>query len=856
MVKIEAVAAVRNDEANELYIVESIHYSPRSLFPSPHAVFQDSTLSPASPAAPVLPLFSLRPPALPLRLLHGLVIGTFACMAVQAQAQTASGTAVMNTAPAQAVPAAYPAAAMPPATRRRGANRERVQADTPAPAPVTGATDQATPSVTVTGSRPSNQIDRQSYDVRADAASTNDSAADALNKIPSVNVDPDGTLSLRGQTNVQVLVDGKPSAMLQGDSRAATLSAMPADDIESIEVINNPGAQFGNEAGGGPILNLVMRRNKRPGGFGSIIANEGVAGRRNAAVSGSYNSGYFGLQGSAYGRRDGRNSVGDAERERLDPATNAFLRSSQLSTSSGLTGAAGFNGAASYNVGAKDTITGNLAYAHNDNSNFGQDRYINYGLDNVADSDYLRTTRRSGATDKTSWGARYDHKGAAPGELFKLDLRVSRADVASDNNYDNTYTLRPPGVLDTRARQANRNSNRIADLTGDLEQPTEQGLIKAGFKTATNKSNVDTQYTNIDPATLAESPNFFRSNRFAYEEDVAALYGSYQMRLGERWSALGGVRGEYTHIELAQITNNIDVKNHYFNAIPSAFLSYKVSDLTTLRFSYAHRIRRPNAGELNPFVVYRDEFNVSSGNPNLKPTATDSFEIGYETRFGNLDTNLRGYYRKDSDLIAERKVFLSDTVLLTTRDNSGTNHAGGLEFTVSGKLAKNLTLNASGNLAYTEQVVTNVLTNVDTRRSAESLSGQGRLNWQVDDFDSIQLAVRGHGRQLTGQGYREPDWTTNLTFRRQITPALSAVLNINDVFNTSKISTITDNDILHETSVRRYDGRLFYVGLAYRFGGVTGNQENRERNGRGGRGGPGMRGPGGGGGGFGGGAGG
>jgi outer membrane receptor protein involved in Fe transport len=713
----------------------------------------------------------------------------------------------------------------------------------PAPAPAPAPGQQATPSVTVTGSRPSNQIDRQSYDVRADAASTNDSAADALNKIPSVNVDPDGTLSLRGQTNVQVLVDGKPSAMLQGDSRAATLSAMPADDIEAIEVINNPGAQFGNEAGGGPILNLVMRRNKRPGGFGSVLANEGVAGRRNAAVSGSYNSGYFGLQGSAYGRRDGRNMHGDAERERLDPATNAFMRSSQLSSSSGLTGAAGVNGAASYNLGSKDTVTANLAYAHNDNNSLAQDRYISYGFDESTTSDYLRTTRRSGATDKSSWGARYDHKGEQAGQLFKLDLRVSRADVASTNNFDNAYTLRAPSLRDSRARQDNSNSNRIADLTGDLEQPTDTGLIKAGFKAATNKSNVDTVYTNIDPVTLDESPNVFRSNRFAYDEDVAALYGSYQMRLGERWSALGGLRGEYTHIELAQITNQIDVRNHYFNAIPSAFLSYKLSELTTVRFSYAHRIRRPNAGELNPFVVYRDEFNVSSGNPTLKPTGTDSFELGYETRFGKLDTNLRGYYRKDSDLISERKIFLSDTVLLTTRDNSGSNHAGGLEFTVSGKLLNNLTLNASGNLAYNELVVTNVLTNTQTRRSAESLSGQARLNWSVTDLDSVQLAVRGHGRQLTGQGYREPDWTTNLTLRRQLTPALSAVININDIFNTSKISTITDNDILHEASVRRFDGRLFYVGLAYRFGGVTGNQERRGP----GQGGRGMRGGGGGG---------
>ena len=172
--------------------------------------------------------------------------------------------------------------------------------------------------------------------------------------------------------------------------------------------------------------------------------------------------------------------------------------------------------------------------------------------------------------------------------------------------------------------------------------------------------------------------------------------------MNERWSVLGGVRSEYTQHELAQLTSAIDVENHYFNT-SRAFLSYKASDLTNIRFSYAHRIRRPNAGDLNPFVVYRDEFNVSSGNPNLKPTDTDSFEIGYESRFGALDTNLRGYYRKDSGLISERKVFISDTVLLTTSDNAGSNQAGGLEFTLSGKVLPNLSLNTSGNLAYTEQ---------------------------------------------------------------------------------------------------------------------------------------------------------
>ena len=129
--------------------------------------------------------------------------------------------------------------------------------------------------------------------------------------MPSVAVDPDGTVTLRGSSNVQILVDGKPSAMLQGENRGAALQAMGADDIESVEVINNPGAQFGNEGGGGPILNLVMRRNRKPGGFGTVNANAGKDGRYNSAVNGSYNEGAWGFQGGLNVRHDGRDSTAE-----------------------------------------------------------------------------------------------------------------------------------------------------------------------------------------------------------------------------------------------------------------------------------------------------------------------------------------------------------------------------------------------------------------------------------------------------------------------------------------------------------------------------------------------------------------
>ena len=704
------------------------------------------------------------------------------------------------------------------------------------------------PSVTVAGERPTNRIDRQVYDVKSDVGSTNGTAADALNNVPSVSVDPDGTVSLRGSTKVQILVDGKPSAMLQGDNRGPALQAMGADDIESVEVINNPGAEFGNEAGGGPILNLVMRRNRKPGGFATVNTNAGTAGRYNGSVNGSYNEGPWGVQGSVNVRHDGRNLTGETSRDQLNPLSNAFFHTGQASSQAGLNEFAGLNSTVNYNLTQVDTLAASINYMHRTNDQRANDRYTQYLSDiNSAEvSDYQRSTVRDGDSRNTAWGARWDHKGTLPGESLKIDLRVSSSLNDSLSNYANMYSVRPPTVLDSKAHQANDNSTRIVDFTGDYERPLAGGTVKTGYKIATNNGAAETDYTDIDPITQAEHFNASRSNNFKLDETVMAMYGSYQMRLNERWGVLGGLRAEYTDIDIDQITGNVEAKNHYINYMPSLFATYKASETANIRFAYAHRIRRPNANELNPYVLYRDELNVSSGNPKLKPTQTDSFEIGYETKLFGLESNLRGYFRRDTDAIVDRRFLLANNVLLSTKENGAGSHAGGLEFTVSGKLTPKLTLNTSGNLMRNQQIVQD-LTGLDVTRSATSLSGRARLNYQLTPDDQLQAALQMQGKMLSGTGYREPNHTLNLSLRHTVTPQLSLVMNVTDALNTNHIDVVIDSPTLRETSLRHFDGRVIYVGLSYRLGGASSAAgEGRQRGERGERGGPPQGRPGGG----------
>jgi outer membrane receptor protein involved in Fe transport len=403
----------------------------------------------------------------------------------------------------------------------------------------------------------------------------------------------------------------------------------------------------------------------------------------------------------------------------------------------------------------------------------------------------------------------------------------------------------PFAGIDATSLQDASTKVRIVDYTGDYETPLANGsIVKLGYKIIDTDSRFDNRYFDLDPVSAAALPNTRLTNAFEVDERDAAVYGSYQWKLNDRWGALVGMRTEYTHMDLDQVTTGTQVTNSYLNWIPSTFATYKLSAESNLRFAYAHRIRRATGQQLNPFVVYQDELNVSSGNPNLKPVQTDSFEIGYETKAGALNANLRAYYRADRDMIRSRQVPVSETVLLTTLENGGSNRAGGLEFTLNGKLTPKLTINTSGNLAFTEQEQIDI-TGTEYKRSATSLTARGRINYQLTPEDTLQLQVNAQGKTLAGSGYREPMATLNFTYKRALTPSLSLLVDVRDVFHTQKMETITDTQYLKQHTLTRYEGHTAFIGLSYHFGGVQSQRRDRRgQDGEGWRGGPPPGGPG------------
>lgn len=686
--------------------------------------------------------------------------------------------------------------------------------------PAAGTATSTPQIVSVTAERPHDRIDRQVYNVRSNIDTSNDSAADALNNVPSVSVAPDGTVTLRGSANVQVQIDGKPSAMLQGANRGPTLQSMPSDNIESIEVINNPGSEFGNESGGGPIINLVTRRNRKPGGFGSLNATRGTAGRTYGAFSGSYNSGRWGVRQNLSFRHEERDLVGLSDREYKSPVTGLTTNSTQASTSINRTDSFTLGSGLSYNLGDKDVLSAEFSMLSQKSAQRGTDHYAIFGPQRSVISEFLSANARTNRSRNPNASLTWDHKGGLPGETFKLDMRVSSSDNTNSGQYATFNTVRPSGIDDSGNVQDSNSLVRIAELTADYQRTIGRSLIKFGLRVGENIDRSALRFTNIDALHNIVSIDARYTNSFDLNATNAALYGSWQWRPNESWVALIGLRAEYKRFSMHQRTTGEDQNSHYLHGIPSAFATYKLNEDTNLRFAYSRRVRYPLSSQMNPFVIQLNDLTESAGNAHLRPVIMDSLEVGTETHAFGLDGNLRAYYKKERGAIQLKSSLINDTVLLLRPENINDSHAAGLEFATSGNITSRLSINVSANFIHNHQNQFD-LSGSYVVRSASSFSAQSRLNYRITSDDQLQISVNAQGRTLSGRGYRAPTTSTDLSLGHSLSPTVSLLLKVRNVLNRQDIETITNLPGLKERSLRKYDGRTLYFGASWRFGGVA-----------------------------------
>jgi len=739
-------------------------------------------------------------------------------LSLNAGAQTANTDAKSpetNAPKAAAMPAAKPAAPVSAQTPQQG--------------------EIAT--VNVVSERQTNRIDRQVYDIKNDASTAGASIGDVLNNVPSVNVDPNGTVRLRGSERVTVLVDGKPTAQMQGENRAAAINALPAENYESVQVINNPGAEFGNEAGGGPILNLISRRYTKPGGNGTLAGTMAPGGRGTAFANGSYSAGYASVNGSLNLRRDGNDIDSEQVRERIDPSTGTISRLRNTARREGVNTfvQAGLGGR--YNYNEHDTVTGSVSVNKRGNDSDSNEHFTDFRTTQTPVVDYLTRRRTDGDALNHEFVGGFEHRFAADGETLKVDLRHS-----SNTNTADTATLYQALAMPASGAPTLRDYAqdvetrvRITDLSTDFTGKSGPGYLTAGARWQRTQQTADNRYLFL---TGGGGLDTRRSNLFDLDQDVVAVYGTYEMPLNKTWSFKTGLRVERTDQDLDQVTSGIQATNQYTSYLPSLFLTRKLDANSNLRLSYADRISRPSSAELNPFVNYANDYYVSSGNPRLHAVKLHSLELGYETKLmGLAPASVRGYLRRESDVITERRVFLNENTLLTTRENLGDRRSGGIEFSLMGMIPPNwrpggykmpnIRFMFNGNWGFIEQDRIGALGVTSDKRSSPSLQLQGGGQWLINETNTVNLFGFRQGKLLSGEGYREPFGMMTLAYEHKFDKRLSLNIRANDVLNSTGQKFRVETDILRDRTDTTVHQRRIYVGLRYTFGGVTGNDAVR-----------------------------
>jgi outer membrane receptor protein involved in Fe transport len=702
-----------------------------------------------------------------------------------------------------------------------GSGQAQAQADPAKPPPpakpaakIKSPEAKTVEGLTVTGAAPDTQtqIDRRSYTLGKDLQATTGSIADALRNVPSVDVDLQGALSLRGDSNVTILVDGKPSPAFEGAGRADALQQLPADQIERVEVITNPSAALNPEGTGG-VINLITKKSRGAGVTGSAYVTAGSAGLKRAGASFGYNSNKLSVTGSLSGNYQRNKNEGHDRRNSLDPASGQFLDHTDDFIGRNIARGPTAQLTVGYAATSKDQLSASANY--NELLVYGHpiDRYADFGADGSRTGVLIRRAHRRFEEIDFGLTAGWKHTF---GDGHDLSVDVVQNESRPRNNPVTTTVLSVPASPFALESVRDDATQKHSELKVAYARPMPGGgSLKAGFELKYDDNDFNFSDSRGAGATTL-SPVAALANHFTFKQTAGAGYATYERTFGDL-GVQGGLRLEHVSFDLDQLTSGQTASQDYTRLYPSLHLSYKLNDEDRLTASVSHRVQRPPPPLLNPLIYTLDPRTTQQGNPDLKPKDTQSFELGYEHHQGSTSYQATLFYRDNKGEISQVLLDRGGGVVEFTFLNEGSSRVAGLEMVASGKLGQTLTYNATAT-PYWAQVNPGDPTLGQTR-SKFGLNGRANLNWQARPNDLFQLNANGRGRIISAQGTFEPFWTLNLGWRHKVNDRITVTLTVQDLLETNRFVRLLDTPILHDHFVVEPVSRAYFLRLDYRFGG-------------------------------------
>ncbi len=666
--------------------------------------------------------------------------------------------------------------------------------------------------VTVTGQKElvENKIDRIVYNAERDVTTRGGNAADVLRRTPLLTVDMDGNVSLQGSSNVTVFINGKPSSIMASSVKDA-LKMIPADVIQKVEVITQPGAKYDAEGTAG-IINIVTKSKKIQGVSGGFNASAGT--RSNFLGSNvSIRMGKIGFTGNLGGHVWRGNGRTENTRENIFLGDTLYLY--QSGRSSNLGGGMFAQGAIDYDVTEKDNLSFSVRIPVGLFSN-SMDMTTKSGF---IGSELPFSFRRESDNLNRNLGADltldYKHtfskesdKEFSASAQYSLNNRVSRylADQFDINN-----------ILNFRENGPNLSVNKELIFAADYLHPIKKDFnFEIGAKSILRNVTSDIFYDTLNLESNEFQRDLRRDNFFEYIQNVGAGYAQLTFPIFKNLSGRTGVRYEHTFIN-GLVEDGNDFKNDYGTFVPNVLISYKISSATSIKGSYTRRIQRPGMFFLNPYVNFNDPTNISYGNPELLPELTESFEIsgGYSKNYNSLNVNL--YHKTTNDQIDNYRFVDTLGITNATYNNLATGYVTGLS--VNGGIMKlgKIIINSTMNLFY-QKIESERFTGV--KNDAINFNMNGFANFNITPTWSITLFGFYQAPKLTTQGRQATWFVYNIGARKELWKKKGAIsfgldnpfhrwMQINSRFESPEFSFVSDNKV---------EGWGIRAGVEYRFG--------------------------------------
>lgn len=658
------------------------------------------------------------------------------------------------------------------------------------------------------------KLDKRVFNVGKDLANAGGSASDILTNIPSVSVDPEGGIKLRGSDNVKILIDGKPSGLVSFKGGAG-LQSLQASMIERVEIITNPSARYEAEGMAG-IINIILKKDQKQGFNGSFDIITGQPVNYGGAANINYRHkkvNFFVNYSIAYNIRPGRGSI---YQERQSGDSTFFLKQNNNGTLTGFN--TNIRGGLDYFFNDKNTLTASYLYRRSKARRITNLRYEDYLFTSNNLTGISKRQQDEKETEPNSeYVLSYKKTYAKKGQEFNAEVRFLDNWESSDQLFTQEYFTPSETPITTKSLLQNSLNDEFEKqylLQIDYVHPIgKEGKFETGARSSfrdmvndyvVNQKNESGQFVVV--------PGL--KNYFIYNEDIHAAYAILGNKT-KKISYQAGVRAEWTNVKTTlRETNEVNPRK-YANLFPSVHLSYELPKENALQLSFSRRVRRPFYNDLSPFSTFSDNRNFNSGNPNLNPEFSNVYELGHIKYFNKGSIGSSIYYR-DTDNKIERIRQVNASGFATTRpENLLSEQAYGLEFMSQYSPVKWWKLDFNFNLFHANIDGSNI--DKTYIRETNSWFVRQTSKFSLPKGLDVQLRANYEAKQKTVQGSRLPLYYFDLSASKDILKG-NGTLNFSvlDIFNTRRFRSITEGTNFHNESNFQARKRQFNLTLNYR----------------------------------------